>query len=146
MFKQHPSWWQYLPQMLQMKNNSSSGKQMAQTKPNIKSLNKRAISEKGNRMGSKSGTILIEAKYQRVHKGRRKHHVVFHQRNQSKSTNTSRARYRSTAEQLKTKNNWPTTWWRAIDSGQTIWALQIKWGSHYPQRLTTIPEILRRKW
>ena len=41
---------------------------------------KRAISEKGSRMGSKPGTILNEAKYQRIHKDQRKHFVVFHQR------------------------------------------------------------------
>ena len=39
------------------------------------------ISEKGSTMGNKSGTILNEANYLRVHKDRRKHYVVFHQRN-----------------------------------------------------------------
>ena len=46
-------------------------------------------------MGSKSGTILNEAKYKITHKGRRKHYVVFHPWNQSKSMNTSKARCRS---------------------------------------------------
>ena len=40
----------------------------------------RAISEKGNRIGSGSGTILNETKYRRIHKNRGKHYVVFHQR------------------------------------------------------------------
>ena len=44
-------------------------------------ITKRAISEKGSRMGSRPGTINTEAKYQRIHKHRRKHYVVFHQRN-----------------------------------------------------------------
>ena len=44
-------------------------------------LQKRAISEKGSRLGSKPGTILNQAKYQRLHKDRRKHYVVLHQRN-----------------------------------------------------------------
>ena len=43
----------------------------------------RTISEKGSRMGSQPGTILNEAKYQRIYKDRRKHYVVLHQRNYS---------------------------------------------------------------
>ena len=52
-------------------------------------------------MGSKSGTILNEAKYQRFHKDRRKNYVVFHLWNQSKCTNTSRASCRSSTKKLK---------------------------------------------
>ena len=53
---------------------------------------KKQPQKKSSRMGSKSGTILDEAKYQRIHEDRRKHYVVFHPRNQSKYTNTSRSR------------------------------------------------------
>ena len=47
----------------------------------INPTTKKAISEKGSTMGSKPGTILNEAKYQRIYKDRRKHYVVLHQRN-----------------------------------------------------------------
>ena len=70
---------------------------------------KRAISEKSNRMGSKSGTMLNEAKYQRSHKKQQTHYVVFHQWNQSKRMSTRRARCRSSTEKSKTQNFWPTT-------------------------------------
>ena len=56
-------------------------------------------------LGSKSGTILSEAKCQRFHKDRRKQYVVFHHWNQSKCTNTSRARCRSGTEESKTQKN-----------------------------------------
>ena len=95
---------------------------------------KRAISGKGNRMGSRSGTILNEAKYQRFDKDRRKQKVVFHQGKERKCTRTSRVRCWSSIDASKTQNNWPTTWWCASDSGQTISALRSKWGSQYPQR------------
>ena len=41
---------------------------------------KKTFSEKGSRMGSEPGTILNEAKYQRIHKDRPKHDVILHQR------------------------------------------------------------------
>ena len=65
---------------------------------------KSAISENGNRIGSKSGTILNEANYQTVHKDWRKHYVVLHEQNQSKCTNMSRAACRSTTEESENKN------------------------------------------
>ena len=63
---------------------------------------KREISEKGSRIGSKSGTNHIEAKYPRVNKDRRKHYVVFHQWNQSKCMNTSKARHRYGTQESET--------------------------------------------
>ena len=60
-------------------------------------------------MGSQSGTTLNEAKYQRIHKDRRKHYVVFPSWNQSKRENTSGARCPSSIEEPETKNTWPTT-------------------------------------
>ena len=51
--------------------------------------------KKQKRMSSKSGTILNEAKYQRIHK--------IHQPNQSKCRNTSRARCQSSTKDLKLK-------------------------------------------
>ena len=84
-------------------------------------------------MVCKSGTILNEAMYQRVHKNRRKHYVVFHQWNQRKCKNTSRAKRWSSTEESKTRKTWPTTWWSASDNGQTIQAIQSKWGTHYFQ-------------
>ena len=106
----------------------------------------RTISEKSSRMGNISGTNLNEAKYQRIHKTRRKHYVVSHQENRSNCTNTSRVRCWSSIEESKTQNTWPTTWWCALDNRQTIWALQSKRGSHYPKRWTLIPEMLQRNW
>ena len=38
---------------------------------------KKTILQESSRMGSQPGTILIEAKYQRIHKDRRKYYVVF---------------------------------------------------------------------
>ena len=67
-------------------------------------LQKRTISEKSSRMGSQPGTIFIEAKYQRIHKDRRKHYVVLPSWNQSKCQNTSRARCRSSIEEPETQN------------------------------------------
>ena len=64
----------------------------------------RTISEKGNRMGSTWGTILNEAKYERIYKDWQKHYVVLHTRNQGKCTDTSRTRCRSGPENLKTQN------------------------------------------
>ena len=60
-------------------------------------------------MGSQPGTILIEAKYQRIHKDRRKHYGVLPSWNQSKCQNTSRARCRSSIEEPETQNTWPAT-------------------------------------
>ena len=64
----------------------------------------KALSEKGNRMCRKSGTILDDAKYQRVRKDWRKHYVVFHQWNQGKCMNTSRERCWFSTEESKTQN------------------------------------------
>ena len=132
--------------MLQMGNNSFSRKQMTKTKPENRSFNKNSNFGKSNRVGSKSGTILNEAKYQRVHKDRPKHLVVFHKRNQGNCTNTSIARCWYSTKESKTQCTWPTTWWCAIDNGQTILALQSKWWLHHPQRCNPIPEILWRNW
>ena len=60
-------------------------------------------------MGSQQGTILIEAKYQRIHKDRRKHYGVLPSWNQSKCQNTSRARCRSSVEEPETQTTWPAT-------------------------------------
>ena len=60
-------------------------------------------------MGSQPGTILIEAKYQKIHKVRRKHYGVLPSWNQSKCQNTSRARCRSAIEEPETQNTWPVT-------------------------------------
>ena len=60
---------------------------------------KKTISWKSSRMGSQPGTILIEAKYQRIHKDRRKHYCVLPSWNQGKCQNTSRARCRSSVEE-----------------------------------------------
>ena len=65
--------------------------------------------KKDSRMCNKSGTILNEAKYQRIHKDRRKHYVVFLPWNQSKCTNTKRTRCRSSTNEPKTQNTRPTT-------------------------------------
>ena len=81
---------------------------------------KRAITEKGNRMGSTKGTIFNEAKYQIFHKGWRKPYVVHHTRNQSKCTDTSRTRCRSSLEKVKTQKVWPATWRSAIHNRQTV--------------------------
>ena len=60
-------------------------------------------------MVSQPGTILIEAKYQRIDKDRRKHYGVLPSWNQSKCQNTSRARCRSGIEERETQNIWPAT-------------------------------------
>ena len=39
-------------------------------------------------MGSNGGTTLLENKCERIYNGRRKHHVVFHEWNQGKWSNT----------------------------------------------------------
>ena len=70
---------------------------------------KKTISEKCSRMGNKPGTILIEAKHQGIYKDRRKHYVVFQERNQSKCKNTSRARCGSCSEEYETQIFGPTT-------------------------------------
>ena len=106
----------------------------------------RTISGKSSRMGNQPGTILNEAKCQRIHKDRRKHYGVFPSWNKSKCENTSRARCRSSIEELETQNTWPTIWRRVIDNRQKIYTLQSKWGSHYSQGWTPTPEILRRHW
>ena len=54
-------------------------------------------------MGTELGTIFNGANYRRIHKDRRKHYVVFHEWNQSKCTNTSRARCWSSTEEFKLK-------------------------------------------
>ena len=65
-------------------------------KPKNRYFNERAISGKSNRMGSISATILNEAKYQRVHKDRRK-------------TYRRIASMESTQVQSKTQNTWSDT-------------------------------------
>ena len=62
----------------------------------------KAILEEGSRMGSKSATILIEAKYPGVHRSRRKHYAVIYQWNQSKCTNTSREKRRYSTQESET--------------------------------------------
>ena len=90
-----------------MKNNSGSRwwRRSRRKDPSTKV----AISEKGNNLGSISGTILNEAKYQRFHKDRRKHYVLFHQWKQGKCTDTSRAISRSRIGASKNQNTWPAT-------------------------------------
>ena len=65
--------------------------------------------QKSSRMGSQPGTVLIEAKYQRIHKDRRKHYGVLPSWNQSKCQNRSRARCRSGIGERETQNTWPAT-------------------------------------
>ena len=57
-------------------------------------------------MGNQPGTILNEAKYQRIHKERRKHYGVFPSWNKSECENTSRAKCRSSIEEPETQNTW----------------------------------------
>ena len=64
-------------------------------------LEKREVSEKGNRRGSTCGIILNEAKYKILYKHQRKHFVVLHERNQGKCTDTSGTNFRSI---LKNRN------------------------------------------
>ena len=68
----------------------------------------------------KLGTVLNEAKYQTIHKDRRKHYVVFHPGNQSKCKNRSRAGNQSSSKKSEIQNTWRTTCWCAIENGQTV--------------------------
>ena len=78
------------------------------------------IRRKGDRMGSNWETILKEAKYQEVHKDRRKHYVVLHELNQGNCTDTSRPRCWPSPQDLKTQKTLPTTSWSTTDNRQTI--------------------------
>ena len=69
------------------------------------------------RMGSKWEVILIENYWQRVHRDWRKHSVVFHDRNQSKCTNMSRAKRRSSNKDFEAQNTGPTPRWSTTDVG-----------------------------
>ena len=64
---------------------------------------------KSNRKGSKRETFLNEAKYQWICKDRRKHYVVLHEREQSKCTDMSRTRCRSSLGDFKTQKTLPAT-------------------------------------
>ena len=86
-----------------MKNSLSSHNQTITTKQKNKPLNESSNQDKCKAMGSRRTTILLKNKYERIHKDRRKHYVVFHEWKQSKCTITSRARCRSCAENMKLK-------------------------------------------
>ena len=58
----------------------------------ITCLTKRLTSARCKRMDNKPGTICNKKSFKRIYKDRRKHYVVFHEWNQSKSQTTSRER------------------------------------------------------
>ena len=70
---------------------------------------KRTISTKCEAVISKWGITLLENKCGRIYKDRRKHYVVFHEWNQGKCENTSRASCRSGLEEPKIEISRPTT-------------------------------------
>ena len=66
-------------------------------------------------MGNERRITRLENKCERIQEDRRKNYVVFHEWNQSKRTNTSRARCRSCAEEHEIKKLRPTIWWSVND-------------------------------
>ena len=80
----------------------------------------RAISEKGNRMGSTWGAIFNEAKFKRLHKDWQKYYVVLLTGNQGKCMDMKWTRCWDSLENFKTLIIWPTTWRSAINTRQTI--------------------------
>ena len=53
-------------------------------------------------------------------------YVVLDEGNQGKCRYTSRKRYQPNPGNLKTQNDWPVTWWRAVGNRQTIWAKKMR--------------------
>ena len=119
-YKLHALRWQRLPRMLQIKNNSSSHKQMVKMRLQNKSFNGKNNLGKSNRMGGEGGTILNEVKYQGIHKDRRKHYVVFHGWNRGQCTNTSRGKCWHSSAEWKIQITRPARWRNATDSKPTI--------------------------
>ena len=70
---------------------------------------KKTIKTKCEATGSKRGTTLLQNKCERIYKDRWKHHVVFHDGNQSKCTNMGRARWRSCVKEYGTEKSRHTT-------------------------------------
>ena len=104
----------------------------------------RTVSTKCEAMGSTWRTSLVENKCERIHKDRRRHYVSFHDWNQSKCTNTSRARYRPCVEEYEIESPRLITWWSVISNRLGIQKLQGNWRPHNSWRRPILQEMFWR--